>query len=117
MVQERQHEQEMEWDEKYTEMRRIPKKTRPPHQTGSLLLLVQLTACGIVLAAVLILRLVGGQVLDTVKSWYWEHLNSSIVAQEDWEEVETRFLDLLPEKQESVGNVSSDAPASSSQAE
>ena len=107
MVREMQHEQEMEWDEKYHEMRRVPKKKRPTHQKGSLHLLVQITACGIVLAAVLILRLMGGQVLDTVKSWYWEHLNSSIVAQEDWEEVETRFLDLIPADQESDGTVSS----------
>lgn len=109
--------QETEWNETYREMRRVPRRrqTRKRQEGGkpSLLLAIQLSACAVVLAAALVLRLIGGEWLATVQSWYWDHLNSSIVAQEDWNEVETRILELVPEGD----SVSSQAPASSAQSQ
>ena len=109
--------QETEWTETYREMRRVPRRrqTRKRQEGGkpSLLLAIQLSACAVVLAAALVLRLIGGEWLAAVQSWYWDHLNSSIVAQEDWNEVETRILELVPEGD----SVSSQAPASSAQSQ
>lgn len=111
--------QETEWNEEYREMRRVPRRRRAKRRSASggerkasLLLAIQLSVCTAILAAVLLLRFVGGEWYSAVRSWYWEHLNSSIVAQEDWNEVETRILTLIPES----GSSDARTQTSSSQA-
>ncbi len=110
---------ETEWDERYREMRRRPagrRRTRPAggegarQRGGHLLLAVQVIGCSAVLLAALVLRLVGGEWFSAAQAWYWEHLNSSIVAQEDWDEVETRILELVPEGEAPQAESASAAP-------
>ena len=111
---------EMEWDERYREMR--PAKRRKCARekgkpTGHLLLAIQVIVCAAVLAGALALRLAGGEWFQTVKEWYWSHLTNSVVAEEEWEGVQNRLWDLLPplgdEAASSQGEEGASEPVSS----
>ena len=95
-----------EWDERTHEMRR-PRRYRrpkPKHEAkpvkkpggGHLVLAVQICACCAVLLAALILRLSSSSVFQEVRAWYLEHLNNSILLEQNWENIDLQSWDLFP---------------------
>ena len=113
--------QQSEWDERTHEMRR-PRRYRrpkPKHEAkpvkkpggGHLVLAVQVCTCCAVLLASLILRLTGGSVYQEIRAWYLEHLNSSILLEQNWGEIDLQSWNLFP-----VSSVPSESEASSSDA-
>lgn len=113
--------QQSEWDERTHEMRR-PRRYRrpkPKHEAkpvkkpggGHLVLAVQVCTCCAVLLAALILRLTGGSVYQEIRAWYLEHLNSSILLEQNWGEIDLQSWILFP-----VSSVPSESEPSSSDA-
>ena len=113
--------QQSEWDERTHEMRR-PRRYRrpkPKHEAkpvkkpggGHLVLAVQVCTCCAVLLAALILRLTGGSVYQEIRAWYLEHLNSSILLEQNWGEIDLQSWNLF-----SVSSAPSEPEPSSSDA-
>lgn len=67
-----------------------------PGRRGStrLLTAIQIGVCGAVLVAAIALRIYGGDLYASVRSWYFEALNDSIVADTDVENMKRTVLDL-----------------------
>lgn len=52
---------------------------------GAKIILIQISACALILAAALVLHFMGGPVYQTVRDWYHEISQQSLVAEEEWE--------------------------------
>lgn len=52
---------------------------------GAKITLIQILACALILAAALVLHFMGGPVYQTVRDWYYEISQQSLVAEEEWE--------------------------------
>ena len=113
--------QQSEWDERTHEMRR-PRRYRrpkPKHEAkpvkkpggGHLVLAVQVCTCCAVLLAALILRLTDGSIYQEIRAWYLEHLNNSILLEQNWGEIDLQSWNLFP-----VSSVPSESEPSSSDA-
>ncbi|MCI1964629.1 MAG: hypothetical protein LKJ17_00610 [Oscillospiraceae bacterium] len=59
-----------------------------------LLTMIQIIACTAILVAAVVLRLRGGEPFQTVRSWYFESLNNSIVADSQVDHVRHVVVDL-----------------------
>ena len=110
-----------EWDERTHEMRR-PRRYRrpkPKHEAksvkkpggGHLVLAVQVCTCCAVLLAALILRLTDGSIYQEIRAWYLEHLNNSILLEQNWGEIDLQSWNLF-----SVSSAPSEPEPSSSDA-
>lgn len=60
-----------------------------------LLTIVQVSVCGVILIAALIVKLLGGEMYQTVKDWYYQNLNRSIVAEEQFDQVRQNVWSLF----------------------
>ena len=104
MPYEREDAPETEWDERTREMRRVPRRRKKREKRaetggprpGRSLLTVQLIACLAVLIAAAGLRFFGGELYGTVRGWYWEHLENSILTGDGLEDAQKRFWELFP---------------------
>lgn len=90
----------------------IPQEARYEHRAGKvklesiqrkerkiserLLTIVQVSVCGVLLLAALVVKLLGGDVYQAVKDWYYQNLNQSIVAQEQLDGVRQAVWALFP---------------------
>ncbi|MFR9309971.1 hypothetical protein [Hydrogeniiclostridium mannosilyticum] len=61
-----------------------------------LLTIVQVSVCGVLLLAALVVKLLGGDAYQAVKDWYYQTLNQSIVAQEQLDGVRQAVWSLFP---------------------
>lgn len=52
---------------------------------GAKIILIQISACALILAAAALLHFMGGPVYQTVRDWYHEISQQSLVAEEEWE--------------------------------
>ena len=101
-------------------MRRVPRRRKKREKRpetggprpGRSLLTVQLIACLAVLIAAAGLRFFGGELYGTVRGWYWEHLENSILTGDGLEDAQKRFWELFPPD----GAASSGSEASASSA-
>lgn len=83
--------------EPYYEEGQAPEEETPPTQAGGstrLLTIVQIIACAAVLAAAVFLRFNGGAVYQNVRSWYFDSMNDSIVADSQLDSVRHVVIDL-----------------------
>lgn len=73
-----------------------PEENEAPSRRGStrLLTTIQIGVCGAVLVAAIALRIYGGELYASVRSWYFEALNDSIVADANMENMKRTVLDL-----------------------
>ena len=119
MPYEREDAPETEWDERTREMRRVPRRRKKREKraetggprSGRSLLTVQLIACLAVLIAAAGLRFFGGELYGTVRGWYWEHLENSILTGDGLEDAQKRFWELFPP--DGAASSGSDTAASS----
>ena len=110
-----------EWDERTHEMRRPMRyrRPKPKHEAkpvkkpggGHLVLAVQVCTCCAVLLAALILRLTDGSIYQEIRAWYLEHLNNSILLEQNWGEIDLQSWNLF-----SVSSAPSEPEPSSSDA-
>jgi len=94
-----------------------PNETDLPEYKGStrLLTIIQIVACTAALAAAVALRLNGGAVYQNVKSWYFESLNNSIVADSQMDNVKHVVINLWSTITSSRADSSQEPSGSSSQ--
>lgn len=73
-----------------------PEENEVPDRRGTtkLLTVIQIGVCGAVLVAAIALRVYGGDLYTSARSWYFEALNNSIVADADMENMKRTVLDL-----------------------
>ena len=62
-----------------------PGAGRSRRSPGAKITLIQILACTLILAAALVLHFMGGPVYQTVRDWYYEISQQSLVAEEEWE--------------------------------
>lgn len=73
-----------------------PPQKRQKRKSSWLLTVVQVTVCGALVVAALALKLFGGDLYATVRDWYTQNINNSIVAEEQVGQFKTKVLEFLP---------------------
>ena len=63
----------------------LPTAGKNRRSPGAKVILIQISACALILAAALLLHFIGGPVYETVRDWYHEISQQSLVAEEEWE--------------------------------
>ena len=62
-----------------------PASGKSHRSPGAKVILIQISACALILAAALLLHFMGGPVYETVRDWYHEISQQSLAAEEEWE--------------------------------
>ncbi len=69
-----------------------------PKKNPRLLTIIQITACTMVLLTAILLKAMGGEPYETLRLWYVDHLNRSLIAQEQMEDMEKAVASIIPEE-------------------
>jgi len=81
-----------------------------------LLTVIQIAVCSVVLVAFALLRAFGGTTYTDIKNWYLQHINNSIVAQEQMNTIKESFLHAFQSSSSASSQVSSSSTSTNSQA-
>lgn len=97
-----QRNNSMLWEEELAEEREEPvvsgRKVGSPKKKDRRhwLTFLQVSVCVGILIAGVIMRLIGGEWFQSVRDWYFTHVNQSILPEEDWEQMQQQVLELFP---------------------
>lgn len=100
-----------EEEEEYGDPEEPEREREAPDRRGAtrLLTIIQITACAAVLIAAIALRVSGGALYQSVRSWYFTALGNSIVPDSQVENMKRTVLDLWSAISSSRGESSSSA--------
>lgn len=79
------------------------------------LTVIQIAVCFIVLLAALCIKYFGGELYTTLRNWYVEHINQSILTEDDLKNLKQQVWDVLPAGEETSSD--EETAGSSSQGE
>lgn len=92
-----------------------PKRKRNTAGGSHLLTIIQIAVCSVVLAAFALLRAFGGNTYTDIKNWYLQHMNNSIVAQEQINTIKESFLHAFQSSSSASSQSSSSSASTNSQ--
>ncbi|MFR8003705.1 MAG: hypothetical protein ACLU62_12430 [Hydrogeniiclostridium sp.] len=70
--------------------------SKKPKNREHWLTVIQITVCAVVLLAAVCMKFFGGEWYEVIRSWYVEHVNQSILTDEDLQNMEQKVLELFP---------------------
>ena len=79
----------------YDSLEESPKK-KAKRASSWLLTVVQVSVCGGLVVAALVLKVFGGELYTNVRDWYVKNINNSIVAEEQADQFRTKALEFMP---------------------